>query len=168
MADNVAITAGSGTTIRTKDRTAVETQIVALDLNPAGAETLMSGTMPTQDTPATSGGTSSSKVGPSAASNNATSVKASAGQVYGYEFFNIGTAWRYVKLYNKASAPAPATDNALLLRVIGIPPGGGVTRTIEKGQPFSTGIAYAIVNGITDTDNVSIGANEVIGTLDYK
>jgi hypothetical protein len=42
MADNVVLDPGSGgSTIRTKDRTAVETQIVALDLNPAGSEQLM-------------------------------------------------------------------------------------------------------------------------------
>ena len=50
MADNVSLPlTGSGAvtaTARTKDRTGIETQIVALDLNPAGTETLMSGTMP--------------------------------------------------------------------------------------------------------------------------
>lgn len=42
MADNVTLDPGSGgSTVRTKDRTGVETEIVALDLNPAGAEQLM-------------------------------------------------------------------------------------------------------------------------------
>ncbi len=44
---NVTLNAGSGgATVRTVDHAAVSTQIVALDLNPAGSETLMSGTMP--------------------------------------------------------------------------------------------------------------------------
>ena len=43
----MTLNAGSGgASVRAKDRTGVETQIVALDLNPAGSETLMSGAMP--------------------------------------------------------------------------------------------------------------------------
>lgn len=43
MADNVTLDPGSGgSVIRTKDRTAVETQIVALDINPSGSEVLQS------------------------------------------------------------------------------------------------------------------------------
>ena len=53
MADN-AILPFTGTgdnlpTLRLKDRTGVKTQIVALDLNPAGAETLMAGVIPISD-----------------------------------------------------------------------------------------------------------------------
>ena len=44
MADNSVQTAAD--TIRTKDRAGVKTEIVALDLNPAGTETLMAGSMP--------------------------------------------------------------------------------------------------------------------------
>lgn len=51
MADNVTLNAGSGgASVRSKDRTGVETQIVALDLNPAGSETLMAGAMPVTGT----------------------------------------------------------------------------------------------------------------------
>lgn len=50
MADNTQVTAGSGDTIRDKDRAGVKTQIVAIDLNPAGAETLMAGSMPVTGT----------------------------------------------------------------------------------------------------------------------
>lgn len=46
MADNTQVTSGGGDVIRDKDRAGVKTQIVAMDLNPAGAETLMAGTMP--------------------------------------------------------------------------------------------------------------------------
>lgn len=47
MADNTTLNAGTGGDVaRSKDRTGVKTSIVALDLNPAGAESLMSGTLP--------------------------------------------------------------------------------------------------------------------------
>ena len=45
MADNDTLPA-TGDVIRSKDRTGVKTQIVALDLAPGGAETLMNGKMP--------------------------------------------------------------------------------------------------------------------------
>lgn len=56
MADNMTKTewAAAGT-IRTKDRSGVETTIVALDLNPSGSETLMTGTMPVSGTVAVTG-----------------------------------------------------------------------------------------------------------------
>jgi hypothetical protein len=51
MADNTQIPnalggTGTGDFIRDKDRGTAKTQIVAIDLNPAGAETLMAGVMP--------------------------------------------------------------------------------------------------------------------------
>lgn len=51
MADNTTLNTGTGgDTLRDKDRAGVKTQIVALDLNPAGTETLMAGAMPVTGT----------------------------------------------------------------------------------------------------------------------
>ncbi len=50
MADNTVLNSGSGgDTYRSKDRAGVKTQVVALDINPAGSETLMNGVMPVND-----------------------------------------------------------------------------------------------------------------------
>jgi hypothetical protein len=47
MADNTTLNSMTGgDVVRDKDRAGVKTQIVALDLNPAGSETLMGGSMP--------------------------------------------------------------------------------------------------------------------------
>jgi hypothetical protein len=47
----------------------------------------------------------------SAASNNATSLKASAGTLYGWHIVNNNTTTCYrVKFYNKATAPSPGSD----------------------------------------------------------
>lgn len=106
----------------------------------------------------------------SAASNNATSVKASAGAL-GFIFaVNLNAAVRYLKLYNKASAPAPATDNALLIATLPIPAsttGAGFMLPIPGGAAFSTGIAFAVVTGVSDTDNTSVAANEILLWLGY-
>jgi hypothetical protein len=51
MADNTTLNSMTGgDVVRDKDRAGVKTQIVALDLNPAGSETLMGGSMPVTGT----------------------------------------------------------------------------------------------------------------------
>jgi hypothetical protein len=51
MANNTVLNVGAGgDSIRDLDRSGVKTQIVAIDLNPAGAETLMAGAMPVSGT----------------------------------------------------------------------------------------------------------------------
>jgi len=104
----------------------------------------------------------------SAASNNATSVKASAGQLYGVTISNTNAAARFFKLYNKASAPAPATDNALIVLTVQIPANSIVSLAFPEGMAFSTGIAFAAVVNISDTDNTSIGASDLSMDLRYK
>jgi len=122
--------------------------------------------IPSTQKPSTSGGTLVYRA-VAAASNNAASIKGSAGQVYGWEIYNAAAAARYVKLYNKATAPAPATDNGLLRVVIGIAAGQRAFYNSENGIAFSSGIGIAAVTGITDTDNVSTAANDLVFNVEY-
>jgi hypothetical protein len=124
-----------------------------------------SGALSVTDVPATSGGWSISTL-LSAATTNATSVKASAGQVGGWYLYNANAAVRYLKLYNKASAPTVGTDVPVM--TIPIPPGSGANVEIGKGLPFATGIAFAITTGPTTADTGAVAANEIIVNLYYK
>jgi hypothetical protein len=102
----------------------------------------------------TSGGSSVSKL-ISAASTNATSVKASAGQVDGWYLFNANAATRYLKLYNKASAPVLATDVPVL--VIPVAAGAFVSPNLGAlGERFATGISLATTGAAADTDATAI------------
>ena len=106
----------------------------------------------------------------SAATNNAQSVKASAGYLHSIQAANINAGIRYLKLYNKASAPSPAADNALLVAVIPLP-ANGLPVAVQFGDhplEFTTGIAIAIVTGASDTDNTATAANEQFITLGYN
>ncbi len=117
--------------------------------------------------PKTTGGVAPTVVN-SAASTNLTSLKAAAGQVFGVQLSNSGAAWAFLKLYNKASAPVLASDVPAM--IIGIPPGGRCEVNRVMGNPFSTGIAYAIVGGATgaaNTDTTAVAVNQVVGTIDY-
>jgi hypothetical protein len=115
--------------------------------------------------PATSGGSSLAKV-LAAGSTNATSVKASAGQLYSYQFSNANAAFRYVHFYNKASAPTVGTDVPVL--TVGVPAGGSVSWCDPNGTPFGTGIAYAITTGAAVDDTGAVSANDVMGQFTYK
>lgn len=115
--------------------------------------------------PATSGGTADFHL-VSAGSNNATSVKGSAGQVYGWSIFNNAAYPIFVKLFNKVTAPVPGTDTPV--RTIGVQAGTHVSLAKVMGMAFSLGVGIAIVKGIADNDNTAVLANDCVVDLDYK
>lgn len=117
--------------------------------------------------PRTSGGLTMHKT-ISAATTNATSVKASAGQVYSVQVFNTNAAARYLKLYNKASAPTVGTDTPVkTLTIPGATTGAGLVLSWPQGLAFGTGIAFALTTGAADSDTAAVAANEIIVGLDY-
>lgn len=112
----------------------------------------------------TAGGATPYKLN-SAATTNATSVKASAGQVYSIVATNTNASARYLKLYNKASAPTVGTDTPV--QVYMLPAGGGVSIALPVGMVFSTGIALATTTGAADSDTGAVAANEIIVNLTF-
>ena len=104
----------------------------------------------------------------SAASNNATSVKASAGKVFTVAGYNNTATIAYLKLYNKASAPTPASDTPVQTYLIPANTNGaGFNFSVTNGLSFATGIALAIVGGIGDSDNTSVAANAFVIDIGY-
>lgn len=98
----------------------------------------------------------------SAASTNATVVKAGAGRVVGWSLTNTNAAWRYVKLHNQTTTPTAGTG---VVRTIAIPPNGVSNFSLEGGIAFTTGIALTTVTGAADADATAVGANDIIGDL---
>jgi hypothetical protein len=98
----------------------------------------------------------------SAASTNATVVKAGAGRVLGWCLANTTLAYRYVKLHNQTTTPTAGTG---VVRTIALPPNNSVTFTIEGGIAFTTGIGLTIVTGSADADNTAVGVGDVVGDL---
>jgi hypothetical protein len=100
-----------------------------------------------------------------AASTNATSVKASAGNLFKIVGTQVNAAARYLKLYNKASAPTVGTDTPIW--TFYLPPtavGGGLFTLDFGAQPlyFATGIAYALTTAAADADTGALTAGDVI------
>lgn len=102
----------------------------------------------------------------SAATTNATSLKATPGQIGGWYIFNNAAAVRYVKLYNKASAPTVGTD--VPVWVIGVPAGGAANMEFTNGLQFPVGIAYATTTGITDADATAVALSDLSISLAWK
>jgi len=121
------------------------------------------------DTPGTSGGLSFSYV-LSAASNNKTQAKGSAGQLFTVVVTNTNAAARYLKIFNNTSAGVTmGTTSADFQFVIpGNTAGAGIAINIDKGIALGTGITYAITAGVALNDNTSVAANEVSVLIGYK
>jgi len=121
--------------------------------------------------PQTTGGTTSFHL-IGAATTNATNVKNSAGQVYGYELSNNSANWAYVKFYNKATAPTPGTDTPI--RTVGVPPAGRASYHSTVGVPFATGIGISTSGGATSTtsiqdlDSTAVAVNTITIDIEYK
>lgn len=102
----------------------------------------------------------------SAASTNATSTKASAGTVWSIYANNLNAAVRFLKLYNKASAPTVGTDIPVM--TIPIPATGMVQISLgANGLRFATGIAWALTALGTDADTTVVAAAEHKVAISY-
>jgi len=105
----------------------------------------------------------------SAASTNATSVKASAGTITTITAVSINeTTVSYLKIYDKATAPTVGTDVPVM--TIPVPTniqGAGIVISIPNGVTFSNGIAIAVTGGVADSDTTAVLADEVVINLTY-
>jgi hypothetical protein len=115
--------------------------------------------------PATSGGLTLAHT-VLAASTNATSLKASQGQVYSFCLNNNAAYPVFLKLYNKASAPTVGTDTpvSVLEAQAGVP----ICKQTEEGFAFATGIAWAATKGLTDADATAVLASDGTVEIAYK
>jgi len=120
--------------------------------------------VPVKAAPATSGGQSGYTAISTAAVLSA-SVKNSAGQVFGYSFFNNTAAAIFVRLYNMTTAPG--TGDTPVRRIM-VPKDGGVERVISNGMEFTTGIGIRATGAAPDNDATALTANTVLFNVDYK
>jgi hypothetical protein len=103
----------------------------------------------------------------SAATTNATSIKSSAGVLYGWSIQNTNAAQRYVKLYNKASSPTVGTDTPVITLLIPGASAGAGNNLSGPAINFSTGIALATTVNPTDSDTAAVALDDLIINLFY-
>ena len=92
-------------------------------------------------------------------------IKASAGQIYGWFLYNQAASTRYVKFYDKTTAPTIKTNTPFL--TLPIPAGGGANVAFPSGIPFSLGIGIGATTAIADNSTANPSANDVIANVLY-
>lgn len=171
---NAGSAPGSSTTVSVRSIRVLDIQEVQVDLASSGSGAAGNGVpisgsvpiIPNQGTSTLAGTISHRLV--SAASTNLTSIKSSAGKLLAGVALNTNAAPRYMKFYNKSSAPVLASDVPIFV----IPLLTNIPVCIADivgitGFSFSSGITYAITGGLTDTDTAAIGAGDVILNLSF-
>lgn len=120
--------------------------------------------IPVKLQPQTSGGLTTYHL-VSAASANATVVKSSAGQLFGWYVYNSNNSSRKLTFHNASSTP---TAGASVFFSIVIPPLGGANVFTDIGIAFSTGISITTTTGLTDADSASVALNDLVINLFYR
>jgi hypothetical protein len=101
-----------------------------------------------------------SRVPSSAASTNATSAKATAGDLTNVMGYNSSATVAYLKIYNKASAPTVGTDVPVL--TLPLPPTSAFAFDFNALY-FSTGIAYGLTVDAADAGTTAVAAGAILG-----
>lgn len=102
----------------------------------------------------------------SAASTNATNIKASAGQVFGWYISNRNSSsFMKVAFHNTAGTP---TAGSGVVSTVDIPPLSAANVFDEIGIAFGTGIAITTVSGAADTDATAVAANDLNINIFYS
>lgn len=124
----------------------------------SGASTI--GLVSASTSTSTAGLGAPSRIASAAATTNATLVKASAGRLYKVRGYNAAASVRYIKFYNKATAPTVGTDAV----VFGFALAPNAPFDLDfgmLGESFATGIGFGITTGAADNDTGALTAGDV-------
>lgn len=94
-----------------------------------------------------------------AASTNATIIKSSAGQVYGWFIYNSNASARKIAFHNSSTTPTAGTS---IFFSIVIPPSAGANVEYTNGIAFSSGIGITTVTDLTDAGTTAVAASDLI------
>jgi len=149
-----AASAASAPVVIASDQSAIATTVSGV----ATAANQTNGSEKTQIVPSTSGGIPS--VASGSIGNTATAVKTSAGQVYGWYFYNNNSAMSYVQFFNTVTGSTTVGTTAPVYS-LGIPPNGGANVFLPHGIAHSTAITIAITT-------TRAGSTSPANTVDYN
>jgi hypothetical protein len=102
------------------------------------------------------------------ATTNAALVAGRPSVLTGWAMSNTSAAVKYVRIYNKSSAPVPASDAALIVARIPLAAGQRSDMQISANAEWlSAGLAFDITGGAPDTDATAVTAGDVTLNLYY-
>lgn len=94
------------------------------------------------------------------------SVKASAGFVLHMDISNNAASARFVKLYNKATAPTVGTDTPVI--TLELPASSCIVFDYSAALQFSLGIGIGATTLVADNNSTAPSANDVVINLMYQ
>lgn len=101
----------------------------------------------------------------SAATTNANLILTGTSGLQAFYATNTGATAAFVKLYNKSTAPAPATDIPEMIipvpAAVGGVPGVATLPMGFNGFRFASGLGIAITGGAADSDTTAVAAGQV-------
>lgn len=101
-----------------------------------------------------------------AASVTSTSVSTKKTRLLTIDAQNKGSAPAYLRIYDKATAPAPASDTPVMTFMI--PVGGGKVNEKNMALELKSGLAFAITAGSGDMDATNVtNGGEVVVNIEY-
>jgi hypothetical protein len=106
------------------------------------------------------GPTASARLASTAASVNATLASATARVFYVATGQNTNAAARYLKIYDKATAPTVGTDVPIWVEYL--PPSSKFSISLPSPMRLANGLAYAITTGVADTDTGALTAGDIL------
>lgn len=104
-------------------------------------------------------------------SDNATSLKASAGVVHAVALSGVGSAPAYLKFYDTASTPScgsTAVVKSMMIPAANTAANGAGSNAVVLDAQFSSGIGYCVVLNMVDTDDTSVAATTYDINMDWK
>lgn len=157
MADNVAITAGSGTTVAADD---IGSGVLAQRVKPVwgvdgtGNDTSFTNPMPVTPTPAVTGGWT--PYSNTALGSTKASVKTAAGTLGGWMIYNPNTVVAYVQVFDVASGSV-TVGTTTPTYVLSIPPTSAANLEATCGINHATAIIVAATTTPTGSGNPTTG-----------
>jgi hypothetical protein len=168
MADGVAITAGTGTTILTDETASGHAQVMKLAISTDAAATLIPATadgLGVVIRPETTGGLSIFRS--LDLDETEEEVKATAGQLYGYFFSNVAANARFIKFWNATAANVGVGITTPVL-TLPLPATSAANVSFPHGIAFGTAITVAATTGVADADSGAPSANDVVVNIFFK
>lgn len=101
-----------------------------------------------------------------AGTTNGANIKASPGVLYGWIIQNVAASVRYVKLYDRATAPTVGTHTPFLTIPLAATSVSVVTLD-NYPITFSSGLGIGTTNLVADSDTTAVTAGDLIINLLY-
>jgi len=91
-------------------------------------------------------------------------IKAGAGTVYGYYLSNVATVARFVRFYDKVTAPL-SSDTPVMTIVL--PASSAANVYWGPGVKFTAGIGARATTAVADADTGAPAANDIVANILY-